>query len=104
VIGVRVGEQYRVQVGQAAERNVRCGLSGPLGGDQAAQQGAYWRALVGEHPDISLGAGQGEGIGQGVDRACLLAVGRQGERLQRAYLDDAASPALGDRRGVQPFQ
>ena len=42
--------------------------------------------------------------GQGRDRACFVAGGRQRQRPQRAGLDEAAGPVLGDRRGVQPVQ
>jgi hypothetical protein len=48
-----------LQPGQAAERDLRGGLPGPLGRDQPAQQRGHRRALVGEDPDITRWAGQG---------------------------------------------
>ena len=87
---------------QAAERDSGSGLGGLLGPDQPCQQSGHRRALVGEDPDVALRAGQHQRLGQGGHRGGFLAGGRQ--RPQRAGLDDAASPVLGDRRRVQPAQ
>ena len=89
---------------QAAERDLCGGLAGPLGRDQPDQQRGHRRALVGEDPDVALWAGQRQSRGQGVHRRGLLAAGRQGQRPQRAGLDEAACPVLGCRRRVQPIQ
>jgi hypothetical protein len=91
--------------GQAAKRDTADrGPLRPLGRDQRAQQRGHRRALIGEHPDITLRAGQRERPGQGVHRGVLLAGGRQCESPQRADLDDAARPVLADGRRVQPLQ
>jgi hypothetical protein len=72
--------------------------------DQQTEQRAHRRTLVGEHPDVALGAGQGERLGQGVHGGVLLAAGRQSQRPQRLDLDDASGAALGGGRRVQPPQ
>ncbi len=92
-----------LEPGQAAERDPRA-VAGPLGRDQPAQQRGHRRSLVGEDPDIALRAGQRERIGEGVHRVGVLAAGGQRQRPQRAGLDHAADPVLGDRRRVQPVQ
>ena len=71
---------------------------------QPAEQRGHRRALVGEDPYVALRAGEQERPGEGGDRACLIAGGGQRQRPQRADLDQAAGPVLGDRRGVQPVQ
>ena len=93
-----------LEPGQAAERDTRGRLAGPLGRDQPGQQRGHRRALVGEDPDIALRAGQREHVSEGVHRVGVLAAGGQRQRPQRAGLDHAADPVLGDRRGVQPVQ
>ena len=93
-----------LEPGQAAERDPGGGMAGPLGGDQPAQQRGHRRALVGEDPDIALGAGQRERLSQGIHRGGFLAAGRQRQRPQRAGFDDAAGPVLADRSRVQPVQ
>ena len=80
------------------------GVFGPLGRDQPAEQGTHRRAFVGEDPDVALGTAEGERLGQGIHRGRVVAAGRQRQRLQREYLDDATHPALGGRCGVQPLQ
>jgi hypothetical protein len=61
-------------------------------------------ALIGEDPHVALGAGEGERLGQGGDRAGLLPAGRQGQRLQRLDLDAAARPLLDHGQRLQPLQ
>ena len=92
------------QPGQVAERDPGSGLAGSLGRDQPAGQRGHRRALVGEDPDIALRAGQRERFGQGGHRGGFLAAGCQRQCPQRAGLDDAAGPALGGGRRVQPVQ
>ena len=75
------------------------GLADLAGGRQPGQQRAHRLAFVGEHPDIALRAAQGQRPGQGLRRGVLVAAGGQGQRLQRADLDEAAGPVLGGRRG-----
>ena len=93
-----------LQPGQAAERDLRGRPAGPLGRDQPGQQRGHRRPLVGEDPDITLRAGQGERLGQHVHRAVCLTAGGQRQRPQRADLDQAADPVLSGRRRMQPVQ
>ncbi len=101
--GVRRVERA-LDPGQAAERDLGGGLPGPLGGDQPAEQRGHRGAFVGEDPDVALGTGQHERPGQGIHRGGFLAAGGQGQRPQRADLDDAAGPGLADRDCVPPVQ
>ena len=100
----RPGVEGTLQPGQAVERDLGRGLAGSLGRDQPAQQRGHRRALVGEEADITLRAGDGERLGQGVHRSLLLAAGGQRQCPQRADLDQAPGPVLGGRRRVQPVQ
>jgi hypothetical protein len=71
------------------------GLGGPLARDQPGHQGGHpGGGLVGEDPDIALRAGQRQRPGR---RGRFLTGGRQRQRPQRADLDEATSPVLGDR-------
>lgn len=74
------------------------------GRHEPGEQGGHRRPIVDEDPDITLGSSQGQGIGQGGQRAGLVVAGRQGERLHHPHLDYAAGPLLGRGRGVQPLQ
>jgi len=53
---------------------------------------------------VALGEGQAERLGQGGQRAGLLAPGGEGERLQDPHLDQAAGPPLGGGQAAQPLQ
>ena len=98
------GVEGPLEPGQVAERDLGGRPAGALGRDEPAEQRGHRRALVGEDPDVALRAGEHERPGQGRDRACFIAAGRQSQRPQRAGLDQAAGPVLGGRRGVQPVQ
>ena len=65
-----------------------------LGRDQRAQQRGHRRPFVGEHPDIALRADQRERRARDIQRARLLARGRQRQYLQCLDIDDAASVLL----------
>ena len=97
-----LGIERVLQPGQAAQRDPRRGLPGPLRRDELAKQRGHRRALIGEYPDIALRAGEDERPGQGIHRSPLLAPGGQRQRPQRADRDQAARPVLGGRRHVQP--
>ena len=88
---------------QAGRRGQR---PGPPAGPRSkpGQQRAHRPPPVGEHPDITLRAGEHERPGQGVHRRVLLARGRQRQRLQHGDLDDAAGAALGFGCRVEPPQ
>jgi hypothetical protein len=71
---------------------------------QLAEQGGHRGALVGEHAQVALGRGQRERVGQGGQRAGLVAAGGPGQRLEGPDLDDAAGAPLGGRPDMQPIQ
>ena len=98
------GAEGPLEPGQVAERDVGGCPAGALGRNEPAEQRGHRRALVGEDPDIALRAGELERLGESRDRACFISGGCQRQRPQRARLDEAVAPALGDRRGVQPVQ
>jgi hypothetical protein len=64
----------------------------------------HGRPLVDEHPDVALGRGQGERVGQRGHAAELVPDGGPRERLQTPDLDHASGPSLHDRERVQVLQ
>ena len=63
--------------------------------DHPIEQRLHWRALVDKHPDVPIGSAKRQRLGEDVRRGSVVAPCGEGQRLQRAYLDDPARAALG---------
>src|SRR5262245_36552427 len=98
--------ERRRQAVEVAWRNLtgRRDLPGALGTGKPVEQAGHRCALIGEHAHVALTPRQRERLGQGRQRARLVAYCLPSKRLQRLYLDDAARSLLEGRLGMQALK